>query len=195
MTDGATNWVDLRYLCDGTARQRAAYVALSATEVMTVLADYGPVLAGTIPLAVDLPDSDLDILCQVHNHAQFAAHLEAHWGDQPGLAVRHGRKNGLATTIATFHSHGFEFEIFGQSQPVEDQNGFRHMVVEARLLQMGGETARRAIRRLKANGLKTEPAFARYFKLTGDPYIALLDLYTADDAVLSRLVEESLSHR
>jgi hypothetical protein len=61
------------------------------------------------------------------------------------------------------------------------------MVVEARLLVIGGEEARREIRRLKRCGLKTEPAFARYFQLAGDPFEVLLEL--------SRLSEEELRDR
>jgi hypothetical protein len=61
------------------------------------------------------------------------------------------------------------------------------MVVEARLLSIGGEEARREIRYLKRCGLKTEPAFARYFRLAGDPFEVLLEL--------SRLGEEELRDR
>ena len=53
------------------------------------------------------------------------------------------------------------------------------MVVEARLLELGGDPARQAIRRLKQSGLKTEPAFARYFQLEGDAYqvdLRLIDM-------------------
>ena len=57
-----------------------------------------------------------------------------------------------------------------------DQYAYRHMIVEARLLKIGGPAARPAIRRLKREGRKTEPAFAHYFDLEGDPYETLLEL-------------------
>lgn len=78
--------------------------------------------------------------------------------------------------MASFNYGEFTVEIFGQPRPVVKQNAYHHMIVEARLLAIGGEQARREIRRLKASGLKTEPAFARYFDLEGDPYEVLLQL-------------------
>jgi hypothetical protein len=60
--------------------------------------------------------------------------------------------------------------------PTARQNGFRHLLVEAAVLAAGGEQWRRAVRRLKQQGLKTEPAFANLLRLSGDPYVALLEL-------------------
>lgn len=67
-------------------------------------------------------------------------------------------------------------QIFAQPRPVIEQNAYRHMVVEARLLEIGSARAREAVRALNKAGLKTEPAFARYFHLEGDPYATLLEL-------------------
>ncbi len=46
---------------------------------------------------------------------------------------------------------------------------------------MADDEARSAIRALKASGLKTEPTFGRYFDLSGDPYLRLLELAKLDD--------------
>ena len=62
------------------------------------------------------------------------------------------------------------------------------MLIEARLLDLIGDEARSAIRALKANGLKTEPAFGRYFDLSGDPYRKLLEIAALDDDELRNLV-------
>ncbi|MFQ5796001.1 MAG: DUF4269 domain-containing protein, partial [Candidatus Bipolaricaulia bacterium] len=71
-----------------------------------------------------------------------------------------------------------------------DQNAYRHMAVEARLLAIGGEQARQEIRRLKRTGLKTEPAFACYFNLEGDPYQVLLQLATLSDDELRAVINQ-----
>ena len=55
------DWRDLTYLLHGTATQRAAYHALEALQVSALLQALDPVLAGTIPLGIDVPGSDLDI--------------------------------------------------------------------------------------------------------------------------------------
>ena len=81
-------------------------------------------------------------------------------------------------------------EIFGQDRPVTEQWGFRPMVVEARLLDLGGPGFRNAILALRHQGLKTEPAFARLLGLGGDPYAAVLTLEAWSDSALRRLVDD-----
>ncbi|MEM8641328.1 MAG: DUF4269 domain-containing protein [Cyanobacteria bacterium P01_G01_bin.54] len=169
------NWRDISYLAQGTVRQRAAYQALQATQVLEKLAAFDPVLAGTIPLDVDIAGSDLDIICEATDLEAFAESLTHHFGDYPGFSCQQTVVK-LPTVIARFTAAGFEFEIFGQACPVEQQNGVRHLEVEARLLELGGEAVRRRVRQLKQAGLKTEPAFAAVFVLVGDPYEVLLGL-------------------
>jgi hypothetical protein len=93
--------------------------------------------------------------------------------------------------IAKFSCGDFLVEIFAQPVPVQEQRGYRHLLVEDRLLRLGGKKARQEIRWLKLAGMKTEPAFAAYFHLPGDPYLTLLELAELDDA---RLRERLLSH-
>jgi len=52
------------------------------------------------------------------------------------------------------------------------------------ICEISGESARKKIIKLKKSGLKTEPAFAKYFNLKGDPFDELLKL--------SRLNKEKL---
>lgn len=182
------HWQTIAYLATGSPRQQAAHAALTRTGVMEHLAPWHPVLAGTIPLGIDLPESDLDVLCQVWEFEPFLARLEEAFGHLPGFTVSRTEAGGLPVVMANFPAGPFEVEVFAQPRPVLEQNGYRHMLVEARLLALAGPEAARAIRALKESGLKTEPAFARYFGLPGDPYQALLDLYRADDAHLDRVV-------
>ncbi len=69
------------------------------------------------------------------------------------------------------------------------QNGYLHMMIEHRLLVLGGEALRADIRRLKTLGIKTEPAFAYYLGLKQDPYAALLELSSLSDDVLLQLLQ------
>jgi hypothetical protein len=163
-------------LAEGSPRQRAAWRALQALRLFPLLAEYTPALAGTLPLGIDLPESDLDVICAAFDLEAFAGRVAGHFGRMDGFRMARKRFNGLPAVVARFVIAGFPVEVFGQPRPVQEQNAYRHLLVEARLLEIGGPRARAEIRRLKAAGLKTEPAFARYFRLPGDPYETLLQL-------------------
>ncbi|MAU12167.1 MAG: HIT family protein [Anaerolineaceae bacterium] len=179
------NWHDLSYLQKGTDRQQAADAAIRQAQVMMSLATYQPVLAGTIPLDIDVPGSDLDILCYAPDLATFAADVRRHYGHISEFSAADKVIKGQPAHIARFTTYGFDFELFAQAIPVEQQHGYVHMLIEARLLDLFPE-AREAIRALKRDGLKTEPAFGQYFGIMGDPYAALLDLAALDDETLLR---------
>ncbi|GEM_PF-193705 len=175
---------DLNDLLHGSARQRAAYRVLQQLRIFEVLRDYDPLLVGTIPLGIDVAGSDLDIICEAYDLDAFERAVRTAFGKMVGFTLRRKRINDLPVLVAKFIHDGFPVEIFGQPRPVCEQHACRHLIVEARLLALGGEDARRAIRRLKREGLKTEPAFARYFGITGDPFARLLELAELDDAAL-----------
>jgi hypothetical protein len=165
-------------------RQRRARKSLRLLRIDDVLDAYHPVLAGTIPLGIDVDGSDLDVICQADDPDAFAECVRAAYDTCEGFRLRRKLVNDLPTVIASFHAYGFPVEIFGQPRPVTEQNAYRHMRVEARLLAIGGDEARRGIHRLKAQGMKTELAFAQYFGLQGDPYQALLELAKLDEITL-----------
>jgi hypothetical protein len=181
---------NLDYLREGSPRQQRAYAALDAARLWPLLAAYGPVLAGTVPLGIDLASSDLDVLCEVPAAAQaaFGELLEAHFGARPGFRLARRVVGGHATTVAGFGYGAEEIEVFGQALPTAQQHGWRHLLVEAAVLAAGGEAWHTAVRALKAQGLKTEPAFAQLLGLAGDPYAALLALEELSANELRRLV-------
>jgi hypothetical protein len=183
------NWFDLEYLLKGTHRQQAAYRALSKLKIDALLADYNPVLAGTIPLQLDLPGSDLDILCEFEDRQGFARCLTLNFGRLPGFSIVERIHQELPTILGRFDYLCFPIEIFGQPLAVQKQRAFRHMFVEARLLQIGGESARQAIVELKKSGMKTEPAFGEFFNLPGDPYQTLLELADLSQPELLALLD------
>ena len=184
-----TDFRDIAYLGDGNPRQRAAYQALDELRVIERLADYGPVLAGTLPLGIDVDGSDLDILCEVHDFTRFEADLNAGFGDCDGFRVTAPRpRMGGASMTASFEHGGFTIEPFGQPLPAVRQSAYRHMVVEARILALGGAALCGEIVTLKESGVKTEPAFAQCLGLDGDAYLALLNLEALDDGQLAALI-------
>jgi hypothetical protein len=180
-----SDWRDLTYLLHGTATQQAAYQALETLRVFSLLSPFDPILAGTVPLDIDIPGSDLDVVCYAPDIEAFAQHLSKTF-HCTGFGLHRKILNGLPTVIVQFTSQGFSVEIFGQPLPVMAQSAVRHMVVEERLLRLGGAEVRRKVRQLKMRGLKTEPAFAMTFALAGDPCQTLLELSSwPEEALMS----------
>lgn len=188
------DWKSLHYLRTGSPRQQRAYATLEASGLWPLLREFDPVLAGTVPLSIDIAGSDLDVLCKVPEAAQahFAALLRAHVGARPGFRLAQHRIGGHAATVCGFRYESEEIEVFGQALPVAQQHGWRHLLVERAVLAAGGEAWRTAVRALKQQGLKTEPAFARLLGLPGDPYAALLTLESWPDEMLRERVKAIL---
>ncbi len=164
---------DTRYLLRGSAIQKRAHQTLEELGVFEHLAPFKPVLAGTIPLDLALPESDLDILCEVHDMRSFDRLARTYFGQEPGFTSRRKMIKDVLTSIHRFEHGGFPIELFGQPVPVFEQRAFRHLLLEARLLEMGGEPARQKILEFKREGMNTEAAFARYFGLEGHPALSL----------------------
>ncbi|MDQ7027968.1 MAG: DUF4269 domain-containing protein [Anaerolineae bacterium] len=182
------NWRNINYLLNGTERQQAAYRAMRYVGIGRILADFDPLLVGTIPLDIDIESSDLDILLEIPDRFQFAQVLFPHFAHYTNFRYRNITMAESTAWVVNFFAHGFEFELFAQQKPTSEQVAYHHMVIEHRLLEIGGQALRQAIRELKRQGLKTEPAFAHYLGIqNADPYAALLILLELDNEALKIL--------
>lgn len=144
-------------------------------ELLKLLAEFDPIVIGTPPLGIATDESDIDIACSSQDFARFAEVVVGAFGKMESFSLRTIDHLPEPATVASFCAMGWELELFCQSVPTKNQWGVRHYVVEARLLELR-PNLRKQILKLKQQGLKTEPAFATALSLSGDPYIALLDL-------------------
>jgi hypothetical protein len=119
------DWRNIHYLREGGIKQELAYLALQGSGVWTLLREFKPVLAGTIPLRINIAGSDLDVLCEVPEAAQarFAALVQAHFGAYQGFWLAQRRIGGHATTVAGFRYRNETIELFGQALPTDQQLG------------------------------------------------------------------------
>jgi len=168
------DFTTISYLKAGNLRQRSAYVVLSENRIFDILKDFDPLLAGTIPIGIDTVESDLDIICFCNDELTFKEIIIRHYSSYRDFKIRDLLINGQPATVANFYADDFEIEIFGQNIPVKSQLAYRHMVVEYQLLQEKGDAFQKEIVKLKRQGYKTEPAFAKLLELKGDPYQELL---------------------
>lgn len=184
--DKITDWQELRL---GSPEQRKAFRILELSKVMPRLERYSPKLIGTFPLGIQIDGSDLDIACHARALDSFKDQLIEFFSEMPSFEIETLFVRGVESVVANFTFENLPFEIFCQNKLVSEQYGLRHLLVESALLRIGGDRAKSEIRKLKQTGLKTEPAFAEYFKLEGEPYDKLYELSLLDEAELRKIVE------
>lgn len=169
---------NIEYLQNGNRRQRQAYSTLSDNQILLKLKPYNPILVGTIPINVDIENSDLDIICSFADKQEFQKSIIDNFSNERSFTIREQPNLNALAIVANFFLDDFEIEIFGQSIPTKQQFAYRHLIVEYNLLNKHGEKFRQQIIELKRQGHKTEPAFALALGLTGDPYTELLEFET-----------------
>lgn len=172
---------NIDYLSKGNQRQIEACEILNEVKVLEILREYTPILVGTIPIDIDISASDLDIICEVHDFKRFEDLLNKYFHNMNEFICSLSLVNGVPRIVCNYQHKGWKFEIFGQSLPTIEQNGYKHMIIENRILKLLGNKGNEWIRDLKKSGLKTEPAFGKLLKLDGDPYELLLQMYDWDD--------------
>ncbi|WP_336622748.1 DUF4269 domain-containing protein [Wenyingzhuangia sp. 2_MG-2023] len=170
------NFRNIEYLEFGNERQKLAFSEIKKYEILEKLEKYNPILTGTIPIGIDLPESDLDIICECQNHSEFKTYLSENFSNKKDFKIYSTKQNGIDSTIAEFKTDNFLFEIFGQNIPTEKQNAYQHMIIENRILKEKGSEFKQKVKELKSKGIKTEPAFAKLLGLNGNPYSELLKL-------------------
>ncbi|WP_406845321.1 DUF4269 domain-containing protein [Flavobacterium soyae] len=166
---------NIEYLKTGNPKQIRVYETLKQNKVMEVLSEFDPILAGTIPINIDIENSDLDIICYWRNKAEFAFKISSSFENKTEFKIRETIIDQRESVIANFKIDDFEIEIFGQNIPSKNQNAYKHMIVEHEILESKGEKFRLEIIKLKQNGYKTEPAFGELLGLKTNPYLELLE--------------------
>lgn len=169
-----TDFTNLSYLKTGNQKQQLAFEVLTKYKILENLAAFDPILVGTIPINIDIENSDLDIICYWKNKSDFIATIKHYFEKESRFTIRETVIDNVESVVANFHIDAFEIEIFGQHIPTQQQNGYKHMVIEDEILHLKGENFRLEVIKLKEKGIKTEPAFGLLLGLTGNVYEELL---------------------
>lgn len=171
------DFTKLDYLKVGNERQKRAYKVLTKYRIFQVLESYSPILAGTIPIEIDIDGSDLDIICELNfrfeedflDDITFSKMIPL----EADVKVEYPIINGEKSITINFMLEEFPIEIFAQNKPTTQQNAYLHMIAEHKILQEKGEEFKQKIIDLKKKGIKTEPAFGMLLNLE-NPYEDLL---------------------
>jgi len=170
------NFENISYLKTGNDTQRNAYTVLTSYSILEKLKMFTPILVGTIPIDIHIESSDLDIICYYEDKSHFKQLIINNFNSFTNFKLWESETLLPTAIVVNFIIEGFEIEIFGQNIPTKQQNAYRHMLIEYKLIQEYGEGFRQKIINLKQKGYKTEPAFAMELGLNGDPFEALLKL-------------------
>lgn len=167
-------FLNITYLSEGNPIQRQALSTIQTYKLWDILEPFDPVLAGTIPIEINVSNSDLDVLCCASDLELFGTLMYESFSEMPDFKMNKGTIRQEPFVLCTFQTSHFPIEIFAQHIPIKQQFAFRHLLIEHYLLEKYGSDFKARIIALKEQGVKTEPAFAQLLGLDGDPYMALL---------------------
>lgn len=170
---------------------KPVFDALQRLGILREFRDHDPLIAGTFPLGISTPISDVDILMSSANLKETQTRFIEKYSHLFGFRIELTIVEREPTLLAKFIFDNVPFEIFVQSTPSVRQRGYLHFLVEERLLKLGGSAFFARVRSLRDKGLKTEPAFAQALNLSGDPYEALLELQTQSELNLKEVYKLS----
>lgn len=171
------DFTKLDYLKIGNEKQKRAHVVLTKYKIFDILDYYSPILAGTIPIEINIEGSDLDIICELDfrfeedflDDISFSKMIPS----EEEVKVEYPIINGEKSIVINFMLEEFPIEIFAQNKPTTQQNAYLHMIAEYKILQEKGDEFKQKIIDLKKKGIKTEPAFGMLLNLE-NPYEDLL---------------------
>lgn len=166
-------------------KNQRIFSAILGSQVLEILREYRPLIAGTYPLGLDQTHSDVDVILGGDIEA-IERTVNSHYVDMEEFECHGMDVDDVRSLICRFRYRGVTFELFAQEEESVRQRAYLHFLIEERLLKLGGEEFRQSVISLRQQGLKTEPAFAKALGIKEDPYLALLELQTKSDTEIKR---------
>ncbi|MCP4912797.1 MAG: DUF4269 domain-containing protein [Oligoflexia bacterium] len=156
---------------------------LNESQILSQLKEYSPTISGTLPLNIQTPQSDLDILFQTNDLESFEKKAHVLFQSYEGYQLTHSEHQGLRSSVINFNYQSLPVELFAQEKVVFKQQANQHYLIEARLLKLLGNDFIEKVKELKLQGMKTEPAFGEVLGLK-EAYSELLELNKLSDSEL-----------
>ncbi|WP_282629513.1 DUF4269 domain-containing protein [Empedobacter sedimenti] len=169
------NFLTIDYLEHGNEVQQNVFHLLSNYQILEKLDRYKPIVVGTIPIEINIENSDIDIIGETSNFEGAKNYLIENFSHYLEFKINLLTSNNEICLTCNFRIDAFEIEIYLQNKIPTEQNAYRHILIEAKLLEKFDESFKNKIIELKKNGYKTEPAFAKLLELKGNPYLTLLE--------------------
>ncbi|MFZ4826375.1 MAG: DUF4269 domain-containing protein [Phototrophicaceae bacterium] len=181
-----TDWESVESLSQGTSQQRLAWELATSRYVFDKLESFQPVLVGEYPLDLAVANSPLVILVNPVNLKSFLGDVKAMFSTEKDFSVVWKAVDRVPTICAVFKINQLMIEIWAQPYPVSEQKRYIQTQVIARLIAIGGDRAKSAIRyALQEQAYSLERAVADYFNLKSiNPQQQLLELAEHSDQAL-----------
>ncbi|MGP3786387.1 DUF4269 domain-containing protein [Paenibacillus sp. 1A_MP2] len=80
----------MTHLASGNERQQDAYDVLQSSGLLSILGAYQPYPSGTVPIDIDIPGSDLDLLCEAADLEAFETLLHRQLREMQGFRCERG---------------------------------------------------------------------------------------------------------
>ncbi|MCT4586153.1 MAG: DUF4269 domain-containing protein [Peptostreptococcaceae bacterium] len=181
----------IEYLRYGNEKQIISYEILRDLNIFKILKEYKPILVGTIPIGIDVDTSDLDIVCKVDDFFEFKKLLKENFSKFKNFKLKFDEEKQIM--LCNFFVSDMEIEIYSSKLDSKKTNGYRHMIIEYRVLNLLDLNFKDKIIELKKNGLKTEPAFGKLLGMD-NPYEELLLLENLNDDELCEFLKSNEKH-
>lgn len=156
---------------------------LDESQILSKLKKYSPCISGTLPLNIHHDQSDLDILFQSEDLDEFLTEVKNLYDKMENFKYEYSDHQNLKSLTINFDFHDLPIELFCQNKNVFQQQANQHFLIEGRLIKLLGNKFLQQIKSLKANGIKTEPAFGEILGLK-NPYQDLIELNKLSDLEL-----------
>lgn len=162
---------NIDYLKLGNTKQRKIHKIITKYHLFEILNEYKPILVGTIPINIDLDESDADIILQTNNLKNLYQLLLQNFSKYDQFQLRISDSKVLTSSFVLDETR---IEIYATDIDTKKQNGYLHMIKEYEILQARDDSFKMEIIKLKKQGIKTEPAFCKLLNISGNPYVELL---------------------
>ena len=113
---------NIDYLRNGNEIKQGAYTVLTENSIFEKLRYFLPLLTGTIPINIDIDESDLDIICYWTNKEEFIKVLTEAFSKNDKFTLTGRKINTRETILGTFQLGDFNVKFLDKIDPHESRN-------------------------------------------------------------------------
>lgn len=164
--------------------------AIIELNILKILKEFRPLIAGTFPLGINVHNSDVDMILCCSDFENLKTICENNFSHLEKFNIIKKNINNQESLIVRFNFKNVLFELFAQNVESVEQVAYRHFQTEERLLSLGGQSLINLIKKEKENGIETEAAFSKILNLQGDPFKAILNLQSKSEKELKVILNQ-----